>query len=339
MASARGVVFARFRVTVVAVVAAAILSVLIYLLTGGTLLQQKVTIYLYVPDATGLSTSTMVRVNGIDVGKVVGVQFSGSTETNRVVRLTLNVQQERLRDIPEDSSAQISSDGAVGDKYLDIAQGRNAARIRPGGEISYQAQPAVLKTEDLQQFVTQLRSVDATLADVQQGRTKVGQLVVGRAQYDDLRKLFIEADRGFRQATSPTSSLGRLVSSDEAHRKITDPVVQFDDQLGRIQAGQGSLGRALREDGEYRHYLDQTAGFRQSIADLRAQPFFALDESYASWNRTLASFVRQVDAVNTSRMFSNSLDYDNLAGFAREMRQSVREFRQDPKKYLRLELF
>jgi len=76
MPHARGALWARFRVTVAALVAAAILSVIVYLLTGGTLLQEKTTLYLYMPDATGLGTGTPVRVNGTTVGKVgVGVKL------------------------------------------------------------------------------------------------------------------------------------------------------------------------------------------------------------------------------------------------------------------------
>src|SRR5579871_1716365 len=97
---ARGVTWARFRVTVVAITALAILSVLVYLLTGGTLLTEKITLYLYIPDATGLDSSSLVRVNGIDVGKVDKVDLSGSSEPNRVVRLTLKIENEKLADIP-----------------------------------------------------------------------------------------------------------------------------------------------------------------------------------------------------------------------------------------------
>lgn len=324
---------------VAAVAAGAILSVLVYLLTGGTLLQQKVTLYLYIPDATGLSTSTAVRVNGIDVGKVSLVQFSGSTQPNRIVRLTLNVQQEHLPDFPVDSFAQISSNGAVGEKYVDVTQGKSADRVRAGGEILYKPQPDLVKTLDLEQFVKQLRSVDATLADIEQGKGAIGQLVVGNEIYNDLNTFFRDMNIGFRAAVSPTVSFGHLVSSDEAFRKIHDPLAELDDRLGRIQAGQGPLGRMLREDGQYNYYRDQAAGLRRSIADFRAQKFLASDELYSEWERNLGAFIRKVDEVNTSRMFSSSMDYDNLTGLARQLRDTLRDLRHDPKKYLRIQLF
>src|SRR5579864_5529670 len=99
MPAARGVAWARIRSTAVVVAGIAILTVLVYLLTGGTLLEEKSTLYLYIPDATGLDSGSPVRVNGTDIGKVRSVTLSGSSDPNRVVRLTLQVEREHLRDI------------------------------------------------------------------------------------------------------------------------------------------------------------------------------------------------------------------------------------------------
>ena len=54
MPSARQIRWAKFRVLTVCAAAVVILSILAYLLTGGSLLTQKATMYLYVPAATGL---------------------------------------------------------------------------------------------------------------------------------------------------------------------------------------------------------------------------------------------------------------------------------------------
>lgn len=339
MPHARGVPWARFRVAVALVAAAAILSVLVYLLTGGTLLQEKATLYLYLPDATGVGVDTPVRVNGTDVGKVGAADFSGSTDPNRAVRLTLRVEREHLPDIPFDSGAQIGSEGAVGDRYVDIAQGKSRRRIAPGEAIQYHAQPELLKTLDVQQFADRAKEVDSTLQDIEQGRGRVGQLVVGAETYNDLLRKLTDADRGFREAVSPNNSVGRLVTSDQDYRRMQKPLEQIDSELERIQAGQGSLGRLLREDGQYNYYRDQAAALGKSVADFRKQPFLTSDDLYAGWNKSLNSLIREVDQFNASSGFSTSLAYDNLTGAMRQMQTSVRDFRQNPKKYLRIQLF
>src|SRR5580658_5369277 len=116
MPSARRVRWAEFRVISVSTVAIAILMTLVYLLTGGTLLEKKATLYLYIPDATGLSHESPVRVDGIDAGTVSTVVLTGSNNPLRIVKVTMRVELDRLAAISTDSMTQISADTLVGDK-------------------------------------------------------------------------------------------------------------------------------------------------------------------------------------------------------------------------------
>src|SRR5689334_340681 len=110
MPSQERVSWAKFRVAALAVAALAILSVIFYLLTGGTLFQEKVTLYLFVPDATGITRNSPVRVDGISVGKVTAVDLAATGDPKRVIKLTLQIERERLSSITADSSAQLSAD-------------------------------------------------------------------------------------------------------------------------------------------------------------------------------------------------------------------------------------
>lgn len=325
--------WARFRVTVVAIVATAIVSVLVYLLTGGTLLTQKVTLYLYIPDATGLDSTSFVRVNGISVGKVEKVELSGSPAP-RVVRVTMKIEHDRLADIPADSTAQIAIEGNVGNQYVAVTQGTAAARIQPNGEITYRAAPELLKTLDIRQFGQQLRAMDATLADIEGGRTLLGQFVIGTEMYDSLRRSLTQLDRDFHKATDVTGQVGQFVRNDEVYRKISGPLMELDDRLARIQSG--SL---LREDSQYVQFRDQAANLRKTLADIRTQPFLTSDEMYVSWSQELRSLTRSVDQFEATPEMRNSMTYENLSGSLHELRGTIREFREHPTKFLRLKLF
>ena len=48
---------------------------------------------------------------------------------------------------------------------------------------------------------------------------------------------------------------------------------------------------------------------------------------------------RIANQIDASPELRNSLTYDNLAGSLHELQNSVREFRTDPKKFLRIKLF
>src|SRR4051812_7276995 len=106
MRSKERVRWAQLRVGFTSAVALLILGVLLYLLTGGALFTEKTSLYLYVPDATGVAQGSPVRVDGIGVGKVGSVSLSGSRDPNRVVRLTLRIERESLAMIPTASYAE-----------------------------------------------------------------------------------------------------------------------------------------------------------------------------------------------------------------------------------------
>jgi phospholipid/cholesterol/gamma-HCH transport system substrate-binding protein len=339
MPSASHVNWAKLRVTVVTVASLAILSVLVYLLTGGTLLTEKTTLFLFMPDATGLSSGSPVRVNGTGVGKVSSVAFSGSNQLDRIVRVSMSVEKDHLPDIPTDSFAQLSSDSLVGDKYVDITRGKANAPVQPGSEITYRNQPELLKTLDLEQFAQRLRAIDAMLSDIEQGRSRVGQFVLSEGMYDGLLKALAGVERDVRTIAATAGTLGTMLHTDQLYRQISGPLVQVDNALARLQAGQGQFGRLLGDDAQYLQLRDQFAHLRRSIADIRANPFLQSDETYSGWNRALASLIQSADELNANPLLRTSELYDNLNGAAKELANSVREVRRDPQKFLRIKLF
>ena len=339
MPSARRVNWAKFRVSAVCLVALLILSTLVYLLTGGTLLEPKATVYMYIPDATGLAKGSPARVDGIGVGKVTDVSLTGSQQPKRIVRVTIRVEKERLASIPVDSFVQLSTDTLIGDKFVDITSGRDPNHIAPNGELTYKDQPELMKSLDLSQFQQQLRIVDATLTDIEEGKSRVGQFVLGDEMYNSLLKDFAELQTGIRAAADANSSLGKALYTDEIYRQIGDPVVEFDQSLARIQSGQGTAGQLFRETAQYEQLRAGARDLLRSLSDLRSQEFMQSDRLYEEWNRMVLSLIRSVDEMNANPLFSTSQTYDNLNGFAREWRDTAKDFREHPGKFLRLKVF
>ena len=334
MFKTRGVGWARIRVIAVTVAALAILSVLLVLLSGGTIFQPQATLYLYVPDAIGLNTGADVRVDGIDVGKTASIGLSGSQAPERAVRVVLQIQRSRLSTIPNDSTAQLTADNLVGDKFVDITSGTSTTHIAADGEIRYKATPDLIKSLDLQQFQAQLRIVDAALRDMEQGRGPVGKFVQGDKMYTDLVRRMTKLQNDLREAASTTGKVGSVLYTANHYRQIDDPLVRLDATLARMRPSPW-----LRDTGPYQQLLDAARGLRQSAAEARAGQLFQADDLYVDWARRLGALARAVDEFNASPAFTNSLLYDSLTGMSREMADFMRDLRQNPKKYLGMKMF
>src|ERR1035437_5963641 len=226
--------------------------------------------YLYIPDATGLGLGAPVRVDGIGVGKVRSVALSGSTEPNRVVKVTLTVERDRLASIPDDSTAQIASETMIGDQFVDISSGTSRRFVSAGGEIVFKGSPDLLKTLDIGQFEKQLKIVSALLDDIEQGRSDLGQFVQGDQMYNDLRKRLSQIESGIRAAASTTSAVGHELHTDQLYQQISRPLIELDRSLARLQSGQGDASQLLRDSAQYDKLRSDTEDLRRSIADLRA---------------------------------------------------------------------
>jgi len=336
MPTGRQIHWAQFRVLVVVIVAITILSILFYLLTGGTLLEPKATIYVYIPDASGVARGSPVRVNGIGVGKVSKVELSGSNQPARIVRVTMRIERDHLTNIPIDSTADVGADTMLGDKFIGITSGSSPTTISPGMEIKLKPE---VTTGDLQQFAQVLRAVDSTLGDIQEGKSPLGQFVTGEDMYDNLLRRFDAIQKGLRTIEDSTGQIGSLLYTDSALQAIQQPLIALDRTLAQIQSGQGAMGVLVRDSAQYDSLRATFANLRQGVANFRSSELVQSDGLYRQWDGSLKSLIQTVDRMNANPLFNSSAAYDNLNGMAFEMEKSMREFRQDPRKYLRFKVF
>jgi phospholipid/cholesterol/gamma-HCH transport system substrate-binding protein len=303
------------------------------------MLSQKVPLYLYLPDGSGLEPDAPVRVDGVDVGTVKSVRLSGSRDAKRAVQVVMEIARDRLAGMPANCEAEISSDSIIGDAFVDVTSHPAPASLLPGGELRLKPTAEFMKAIDILDLEKQLREFDAVLQDLEAGRGPVGEFVHGRQMYDDLVKRFAEIDRAFTAAVSATTEVGKALYTDEMYRKFLDTAARVDGSLAALQSGQGDAGRFLRDGAQYEKLRATLRGVRESVAALRASAMMQSDEAYTGWNRSLIALVQQVDDIDSSPAFNTSEAYDSLSGGARELRDSVREFRTHPEKFLRLKIF
>lgn len=80
----------------------------------------------------GLSDGSDVRMSGIKIGTVIRQELDPKTY---LAVVTLSIRPEVK--LPRDSSAQISSDGLLGDKYLSLTPGAEDEMLKPGEELQH----------------------------------------------------------------------------------------------------------------------------------------------------------------------------------------------------------
>src|SRR6266478_3186455 len=130
MPDPKKVSWAQLRIGIMAAVAMAILGVLIFLLTGsGGIFTSYATLDTYMDDSAAMNTSTPVRLNGITIGKIDKIEFSGLNEKGKIVRIKMDVKKENLNQIPKDSIAGVDAANLLGDKVINITKGKSPVPV------------------------------------------------------------------------------------------------------------------------------------------------------------------------------------------------------------------
>ena len=340
------------RVAGVILSSGAIVGVLVWLLTGGGvgLFARKADVRTFMPDATGLEAGAPVRLSGIQIGAVKNVAVSGYLDMQRSVRVNLRLEKKYLEKIPADSQTSIGADTLIGDKFLDIAAGKNSKTVVDGGELPSEPAESAADKEDLvYSLQNSLKKVDSMLTDIASPGTPIGHYVVGEAEYDQILRSVNVFEKDMRSLAAVGNPAGQAVFTTALYADWDKSLRGIDDNLGAIQSGKGAAGQLYASDQQYNTILSQVRELRKSIADVRAGivkagPGLRDEESYRKLTRMLASTDAMLAAMNrgegrAGELLTSPQMYESLVGSLQSLGALLKDFDGNPKKYLRAKVF
>jgi len=331
-----------------------LLIVLIFLITGTKgLFVSEVEIYTYMDDSVALTESSAVRLNGIIIGKVKNIELSGSKEPQRVVKMTLEVQERMLPQIPVDSMAAVGAENVLGTKYVNIKKGQADQTLKPGGELRS------LDTREFDEVVQSgyslltslqgiLKRVDAIVGVVETGRGSIGKLLVDDELYNRLLAIEKDLQKVSGALASGQGTVGKLLYDDSLYQEIRTPVARIDSLLQDLQQGQGTAGKLLKDDALYSEVRATVKELRRVVDDINAGKGSAgkllkSDELHNRISTTVARLDTMLERVNSGQgtlgqLLVNPQLYESLNGMTAETQGLMKDFRANPKKFLRIKL-
>jgi phospholipid/cholesterol/gamma-HCH transport system substrate-binding protein len=343
--------WAKLRVGVLAIVSMAILAVLIFLLTSQKpLWAHYETIYTYLDDSAALATGSPVRLNGVLIGSVSQVELSGSNQPDRIVRVAMKVEADRLKDIPIDSTGDISSENVLGTKFINITMGRSPVTVQPNGEIKSEPSPEirdlVKKGFDLFDSAQAiLNRVDKIVSLVESGKGNIGKFLVDEEFYKRLVDTVAEMQKVAEAINSGKGTVGRLIYDESLYNEARAAVARLDDVIANLQAGQGTAGKLLKDPALYDEARASIEQVRKLLDGINAGQgtvgkLLKDDQAYRRIDSILGKVDTTMDRLNAGegtlgQLLVNRQLYDSANGLASEMRELMKEIRANPKKFLR----
>lgn len=288
----------------------------------------------------GLKSGAIVRVAGVEVGKVTDVEFSGAA-----VQVTLSVKHEMQQRVTTDSRASIGSLSLLGEPIIDISPSATGTPLKDGDFIPAGRGTAAI-TDVAASASAGLDQATALLRDIRAGKGTVGKLFTDEQLYRDVNSFVDSAQVVAGYLSKGQGTIGMLVKDPAAYRQLNTALANLQEMTRRINAGEGSIGQLLRDDQLARSLnsasgnLDQISS-RLNRGEGTAGKLLTDKELYDRFN-SLANRIDQLTANlnqgqgTAGQLLRDKQLYDNMNAAAGELRGLVSDIRKDPKKYLNL---
>lgn len=346
MPRTRSLAWAELKIGLVAIVALVIATMFIFLLTGSNgFFWQRYGIKTVFPEVAGLKEGAPVRVAGVEVGSVTGIEFVGDR-----VEVLMEVLDENRPRITSSSYATLGSVSLLGEAAVDITASSGGTPIADWGYV--RSRPVTGSLSSVAERANSgIEEATALMQDIRAGRGTLGRLFTDDALYRELTGLVSSAETVANNINQGRGTLGRLTNDPTAARALEKSLENLQEVTARIRAGEGSIGKLLNDD---------------SLAASMKSASSNLDSFTGRINRgegTLGKLATDQELYNRLSSVSERLDkvvgalqqgegtagqllrdkqlYDNMNGTMAELRDLVAAIRKDPKRFLnvRVSLF
>jgi phospholipid/cholesterol/gamma-HCH transport system substrate-binding protein len=356
MAQRKQLTWTELRVGLFVLAGIILVVVAIFYVTGTGALGPKYRLITFLPEVDGLAVGAPVSINGVEVGNVDSISIAPSRGNQpptpgRSVEIVMRINRNFRDYIRTDSFAQLFTEGFLGNRVVSIQRGYNGEPLGDGQELPGREERAMKEVvergadlmQNLNALSTQVGSIVGTL---QRGQGTFGKLLTDETAYNRLNNVLARVDQMTASVQQGQGTIGKLVASEELYSKFDSAAGRLDNIVNAVEQQKGSLGKFIFDPSVHdsaRQFLNDGNAL---LADVRAGHGtlgkLATDDTlFATWRQT-GQNLRDATANLNSRdstagkFFSDPQFYDNMSGVAGDLRLLLNEFREDPKKYLKV---
>jgi len=347
--------WAQLRVGLLVIGSLTVLAMAIFLISGQVgFFSRRYTLKAYIADAAGLKEGAQVRLAGVAVGNVETVRISPYSERARAVEIEMAVARAYQDQIRVDSTASIETVGLLGESYVNLTRGSPGKEVIPEGGVLNSSEEADIKrvVQNANDVVVNLRVLSAKLNDISgqiaSGKGSLGKLLYDQTLYTRLNQTADNLQRTSARIDQGQGTVGKLLTDETLYNSTRAAVDRVNTLLDNMQHGSGSFAKFVSDPSLYdhaHHLMSQADSLVEGINQGHGSLGKLVKESelYDRMNQTLDHFNtisgRMADGQGTlGKLSTDPTLYNNLSASSESMRDFLKEFKKNPKKYLSIKL-
>jgi len=343
MPRTRSLAWSELKIGLVTIIALIIAAVLIFSLTGSKGFSwQRYTLKTRFSNVAGLASGSPVRVAGVEVGSVKGIEFAGDQ-----VDVTFELKKTIRDRITDKSVASLGSVSLLGESAIDITPATSGTPIPDYGYVpSGRAKGSIA---DVSETATQgIEQITALVKDLREGKGTVGKLMTDDELYAELRRFTASANEVTNAVKQGRGTIGRLIYDPQTANALEASLKNLETMTRRINAGEGSIGKLLNDDAFAQSLNGATTNLRTLTDRLNRGEGTAgkLLTDATLFNR-LNDLTNRLNDLTTKlnagegtvgQLLKDKQLYENMNGAVTEFRALLTQIRQDPRKYLNVKV-
>lgn len=259
----------------------------LFLLTDPATFRGRYMVLTEVSDAGGIRRGDPVQMRGVNIGRVDRFDL-----IDDAVRITLEIEGQW--EIPSDSRTLLGGTDLLGGRTVQVSPGESGEALQPGQLMPGRSEEGVMDLADSigQEARATLERVrilmaDSAIGNVHSSIEELEALIstlsqITEGQRDDLAELSGSLARSANQVEDLTGreELGRSIARADstlaelqaAGGNLSRASASLEEVLGRIERGEGTLGRLSGEEGLYESLDATLEEIRLLARDLRDNP-------------------------------------------------------------------
>ncbi len=249
-------------------------------------------------NVAGLQTGAAVQFQGVNVGRVETVALPDQPGGQIVVTMAINQRARHL--VRRNTSAQIKSDGLVGNQIVVLVNPAEAvaAPVEEGDFIPGQNPFDLFQITDralasVQRFEESAISFQQIMEDVQRGEGTLGKIVYDEQLYNSFVATVDQTNR----------LMNNLGNNAEALVTLAGNATQgLNSILTKVESGDGTLARMINDPAVFNALLAASDTLQSITGDLRAITSSA--ENAANWGALgMYRFSENMEALKSNWLF------------------------------------
>jgi phospholipid/cholesterol/gamma-HCH transport system substrate-binding protein len=359
MPSQQEVKWSQLKVGVIVLVSVVILTTLLFLMTSASgvgLFSHKLTVSTYFENSAGLKDGAAVNLQGVQIGTVKSVGVTTAPERKLTpVQVVMKIDSKFQSELHTDSTAALTTIGVLGDTVVDIN-----SQVATGPQLQDGAVLNTLETPNISDVVKEsqgtienlniiLGKLNTVVDNLESGKGSFGQLLVNPELYNKFVGTMDQVQQTTAKLNSSDNTLGKFLNDKaQMYDRVDDTLARVDEMTKGIQAGKGSAGKLLTDDGLYNNLNQSVKNLNAILADMQAgkgsagmllkDPTFAskLNDTLTRTDDLIASIAQGKGTLG--KLATDDTAYANLNTLLTQSTNLVTTIRQDPKKYLTIHM-